>query len=336
MTTSPGDTDLDPADYQRLVEEARQMAALAASMAEMMPDLTTPEGVIQMRAGQEAMFAAMTVDVEMIDIPGPVGAMAARVIRPKNPEGVYLDIHGGGWCIGAAKQQDFLLVELARDANVITVSVDYRLAPEHPFPAGPDDVEAAVAWFLDEAPARFGLERLALGGWSAGAHLAALALIRIRDRDGADALRTIAGANLMFGAYDLGLTPSARASANAAVIPLATMEAFGDHFLPGRDAEARRAPDCSPLYASLNDLPPARFTVGAADPLLDDNLFMAARWRAAGNHAELAVYDESIHGFSGFPLGFGPLSRSAASAFVLRAVRGELPTSAPGWNEPTP
>jgi acetyl esterase/lipase len=326
---------LDREEYDRLLEEARQLATLATSMAAMAPDLSTREGIERMRVGQEKLFAPMAVDAEVIDIPGPAGPMPARVIRPEDPEGIYLDLHGGGWCFGAAKQQDFLLVELAHDANVITVSVDYRLAPEHPFPAAVDDAEAATRWLIDDAPAQFGLDRVALGGWSAGAHLATLALLRVRDGRGADATKPIASANLMFGGYDLGMTPSARMSEEAPVLSRETLEAFVSHFLPGRDAEARRDPDCSPLYASLYGLPPARFTVGTADPLLDDNLFMAARWRAAGNQAELAVYDESIHGFAGFPLGFGPMARSAASMFVQRTIREQFPSATPGGNEAT-
>lgn len=302
------------------------MNVLAASMAAQLPDLSTREGVEQARRAQEQFFAqsAVDVEVEVIAIDGPTGPLPARVIRPPSPDGVYLDLHGGGWCIGSAAQQDFLLVELARDANVVTVSVDYRLAPEHPFPAAVDDAEAAATWLIDEASSRFETPRLTIGGTSAGAHLVAMALLRIRDRRGAHAVDRIAAANLLFGAYDLGLTPSARAAGDAALIPTATMEAFAAHFLPGRDPEARRNADCSPLYARLEGLPPARFTVGALDPLLDDNLFMAARWQAAGNHAELAVYPESIHGFSGFPFGFGPMARAAANEFVRRAVGGEL------------
>src|SRR6185312_8878873 len=94
------------------------------------------------------------------------------------------------------------------------------------------------------------------------------------------------------------------------------MTFFVDGFLPGRTPEARRAPDLSPLYADLRGLPPALFTVGTLDPLLDDSLFMDARWRAAGNESELRVYPESIHGFNAFPLALARAANAAQYAFL--------------------
>jgi acetyl esterase/lipase len=117
-------------------------------------------------------------------------------------------------------------------------------------------------------------------------------LLRLRDRH--DAAGAFLAANLVFGVYDLSGTPSQ--------IRLG-MTGFRDLYLPGHDTAARKAPDISPLYADLAGLPPALFTVGTADYLYDDSLFMAARWRAAGNEAELAVYPEAVHGFTAFPTG---------------------------------
>jgi len=127
-----------------------------------------------------------------------------RIFEPPEPQGAYLHIHGGGWTIGAADLQDPYLWELAQQTRLTVASVEYRLAPEHPYPAGPDDCERAALWFLDS----FG-GRLTIGGESAGAHLAVVSLLRLRDRHGISP-RAFAAANLVFGAYDLTGTPSRR------------------------------------------------------------------------------------------------------------------------------
>src|SRR5690606_24582730 len=129
-----------------------------------------------------------------------------RTIVGERVDAVYLHIHGGGWVLGAADQQDVLLQRIAEGAGVAVVSVDYRLAPEHPFPAAPDDCAAAASWVLENAASEWGTERLLVGGESAGAHLTALTLLRLRDRMGAP--DAVSAANLVFGAYDLSMTPS--------------------------------------------------------------------------------------------------------------------------------
>ena len=105
-------------------------------------------------------------------------------------------------------------------------------------------------------------------------------------------------------------------SHNAAMIPLATIEACLAHFVPGLDPEQRRAPDISPLYADLTGMPPALFTVGSLDPLIDDSLFMAARWRCAGGEAEVAIYPESVHGFAAFPTAIARAARTRMASFI--------------------
>jgi acetyl esterase len=198
--------------------------------------------------------------------------------------------------------------------------VEYRLAPEHPFPAAADDCEDAARWLVARGPAELGVpDRLALGGESAGAHLAALTLLRLRDLHGITG--AFRAANLVFGAFDLTMTPSARRWGDRnLVLSGPIMAFFTDGLLPGLDLEARRAPSVSPLYADLCDLPPALFTAGAVDPLLDDSLFMAARWRAAGGRAELRVWPEAIHGFTAYPLAVARAANDAQFAFLRAAV----------------
>jgi acetyl esterase len=142
-------------------------------------------------------------------------AIPLRVIAPDNPRGVYLHLHGGGWVLGAADTQDPMLEHLADHAGLAAVSVEYRLAPEHPYPAGPDDCEAAACWVVLNAQREFGSDALTIGGDSAGGHLSAVTMLRMRDRHGYNGFR---GANLVYGAFDLSMTPSQRAFGNERLV----------------------------------------------------------------------------------------------------------------------
>ena len=243
-------------------------------------------------------FAAFTpapvLPVEVRTVPGPAGDVPVRIARPDTVDAVYVDIHGGAWIIGTAEMKDSDNTRLATVCNVATVSIDYRLAPEHPWPAGADDCEAVVTWLLEHSASEFGTDRLLIGGESAGATLSAITLLRVRDR--LDAIDRFLGANLVFGAYDISRTPSQRRRDDTLIIDAETIRHVLPWVHPGVDAEGLRDPGISALYADLRGLPPALFTVGTEDPLLDDSLFMAARWEMAGNETDLAVYPESPHG----------------------------------------
>src|SRR5207248_2643793 len=146
---------------------------------------------------------------------------------------------------GSPEMVDLLSEMVADSCNVAVVSVDYRLAPEHPYPAGPDDCEAAACWLIEHASEEFGSDRLLIGGESAGAHLAAVTLVRMKNKH--DAVDRFLGANLVFGAYDLSRTPSQRGVGLEPGTDLLDGTAFPlDLFLPGLSPEARRAPDISP------------------------------------------------------------------------------------------
>jgi acetyl esterase/lipase len=232
--------------------------------------------------------------------------------------GVYLHIHGGGHTLGAADQQDRLLERIADETRLTAISVEYRLAPENPFPAGPDDCEAAALWVSDNLK-DFGGEALAIGGESAGAHLSALTILALRDKHGRTPFRA---ANLVFGVFDLGMTPSARAFGNEERLVLRTLdiEKFSEAFLPGMSEAQKRAPHISPLYADLRGLCPALFTIGTKDALLDDSLFMHARWIAAGNQGELDVYPGACHGFIAFPTPQTFASIARQTAYINTAL----------------
>jgi acetyl esterase/lipase len=249
------------------------------------------------------------------EVPGPGGPIPVRVLAPQAPRAVYLHIHGGGWVLGGSHHQDPRL-ELMRDrCRVAVVSVEYRLSPEHPYPAAPDDCEAVAAWLVENSADEFGTNRLLIGGESAGAHLSAVTLLRTRRRYRAS---PFLGANLVYGVFDLGLTPSARMWGDRIlVLNTPTIRWFAEQFLAGADPED---PDVSPLLADLGGMPPALFTVGTEDPLLDDSLFMHQRWRAAGGSSELAVFPGGAHGFDAFPIGLAEEALSGMHRFVNRLL----------------
>jgi acetyl esterase/lipase len=233
-------------------------------------------------------------------IEGPAGPLRLRAFTHEQPQAVLFHIHGGAWLAGTPDAMDPLHEIIVDTCEVAVVSVDYRLAPEHPYPAAPDDCEAAAAWLVEQTADEFGSDRLFIGGESAGAHLAAVTLLRMRDKH--HVADRFVGANLVFGAYDLSRTPSQR---GVGIEPgTDILDGTGepiDLFLPEMPAEARRDPDVSPLYADLRGMPPALFSVGTNDHLLDDTLFMAARWEVAGNRSELLVYPETPHGCIALP-----------------------------------
>lgn len=237
-------------------------------------------------------------DARDIEIEGPRGSIRLRTIRPKTrPErGTFLHIHGGGWVMGTPDEGDQRLRRHAEATGLASVSVDYRLAPEYPYPAGPDDCEAAALWLLSEASG-FDRDFLAIGGESAGAHLAVVTLLRLRDRHGVSPFRA---ANLVAGCYDLGGTPSVRNWGDEKLV-LNTRDVmnFADNYL--QQNEDRRDPDVSPLYASLDGLPPALFSCGTKDLLLDDTLMMATRWHTAGLGVEMGIFPGGCHVFQNFP-----------------------------------
>ena len=226
-----------------------------------------------------------------------------RVFRPEGDlRGVYLHIHGGGHVIGSADSQDQGLAMLAQGLSIGVVSVEYRLAPENPWPAPADDCEAAaVALANGLARELFGTDRMVIGGESAGAHLSAVTLLRLKDRHG---LTPFLGSNLVYGVFDLAQTPSAaRWGDRNLIISGPIMAWFGEQLLPSATygGHDKRDPEMSPLYGDLAGFGPALLTCGTLDPLIDDTLFMASKLAQAGNAAELAVFPGGIHAFNALP-----------------------------------
>ncbi len=306
----------DAFDDAAIDDETRNLNRIVEEVLAKLPP-TNEQEPAEIRAARERGEGplpplAISERAETRRIEGPGGELGLRIFRPAEVRGVFLHVHGGGWTLGAAHHQDPLLEAIADHCGLAVASVDYRLAPEHPYPAGPDDCEAAALWLLENAKRELGSERLLIGGESAGAHLASVTLLRMRDRHGFDGF---AAANLVFGCFDLDLTPSVRRwGERNLVLNTPIIEWFTELFVP--DAALRRDADVSPLHADLRGLPPALFTVGTLDPLLDDSLFMHGRWLAAGNAAELALYPGCIHGFTAFPNKAGRDANERQLAFL--------------------
>ena len=317
---APGLDDLDAA-----IAEARAFNSGIERLLGSQPSVHTLPPAIVRRARREGrgVFAppALSPEARDVTIAARSGELRLRVLAPttRAATGVYLHIHGGGWMLGAADLQDKELLALANATGLVAASVEYRLAPEHPYPAGPDDCEDAARWLVAGGAATLGAPpRLFIGGESAGAHLSVVTLLRLRDRHGITG--AFQAANLLYGGYDLSMTPSQRRWGDRnLVLSGPILNFFGDAFVPHLDREGRRDPDVSPLFADLAGMPPALFTVGTLDPLLDDTLFMEARWRAAGCDSVLRVWPESIHGFDAFPSKMSTAARATMAEYLTAA-----------------
>lgn len=244
----------------------------------------------------------------------PAGPGRVRISEPEGtPRGVYLHIHGGGWTIGAPDQYDEPNQALAKRSGLLVVAVQYRLAPEHPWPAQRHDCLAAARWALAQSDLP-----LFIGGESAGAHLAVVTAIGLRE---AGLIGRVAGLVPTYGVFDLAGTPSCRNwGERYLVLSTQVMDWFFDQVDP--DGKARGTPDASPLRADLRGLPPALFSVGTEDPLVDDTLFMASRWRAAGNRAYLSVHPGGVHGFDLFDLAIARAYHGEVAEFIAEHLPG--------------
>lgn len=289
------------------VEEAREFNAAAAGAKSIYAEVDprTPEGLESHRAGLSERPTPEGPPAEEVIAEAGGRQVPVRITSPQSgsPRGVYLEIHGGGFYMSRAQRSDFRNRQLADAAGIAVVSVDYRLAPEDPWPAAPDDCETAALWLLDQAEARFGASRLAIGGGSAGANLAMTTLLRLREKG---LHEPFVAAALQYGAFDLSLqTPAARRFAD---------EYYLEAYAGG--VEDRTNPDISPLFGNLHDLPPSLLTIGALDPVLEDTLLMAMRLAAAGGEVDLRVYPECGHGFLGFPIAMAEVASAEIETWL--------------------
>lgn len=304
-------------------EEARNMLPHLPALVQ--PDLALDRltRARLIREGFDAMTAAAPKSTSAIatTIPGPAGAIPVRLFKPKGKaRGLYLHIHGGGWILGKPEMGDATNERLAERFDLAVLSVDYRLAPEHPYPAANDDCEAAAAWLLEKGKSEFGADRLFIGGESAGGHLTLVTGLRVRDRLRAGA--RLLGLNLVFGWYDVNGTPSqAGNGGHPDMLDPVGLRFMVDCYTPGMSAEARRGPDISPLYAGLAGLPPTLLSVGSLDHLRDDSLFLAPLLACAGVDAELQVYPDSPHGFQALPTKMSAAFNQRSELWIERVMK---------------
>jgi acetyl esterase/lipase len=313
-----------PDEYEDLRTEARDMGEMIAGL---LNEGDAPDGSVDPAGRVEFMRRAIAA----IEVPDPravdeeIAGVPCRTFRPEGvaPTAVYLDFHGGGMMIGSPRLDDTRNAAYMEQLGVAVVSVDYRLAPEHPFPEGSDDCLAVAGWLVENAEAQFGTGRLLIGGESAGGYYTVNTLLRVRDELGPDAVDRFRAANVIFGVFDISRTPSQRGlrvADCADMLDPGGIEFFSEQYTPGMTEAERRSPAVSPLYADVRGLPPAIFTVGTADHLLDDSLFLSQRWAAAGNATELGVYPDCGHGFTAFPTELAKRANERINAFLAAAL----------------
>jgi acetyl esterase len=262
--------------------------------------------------------------VEDIGIPGPHGVIPARVYSPAGdgPRPGFVHLHGGGWVLCDLDCYDVNSRAIANRAGAVVVAVDYRLAPEHRYPAGVEDCFAATVWVAQNA-ALLGIDpcRIAVGGDSAGANLAAAVALRARDEGGpALALQVLA-----YGAFNIQSldTSSYEEFAEGYFLTRAMAEWFQDQYI--RRPEDRIDPYASPLLAKdLHGVAPALFITAECDVLRDEGEAYARRLEEAGVPVVSTLYPGTIHGFMSLA---GVLPRHAHRAFdeigaAVQALKG--------------
>ena len=265
--------------------------------------------------------------VRDLDIPGPGAALPVRIYTPQaSPVALPIIIyfHGGGWVLGNLHSHDNLCRTLAAKTSAIVVSVDYRLAPENPFPAALDDAVTALHWVVANAPTFNGdASRIALAGDSAGGNLAAALSLHAREQQGP----AITAQALLYPAVDLSNLdrPSTLQFAQGLFLTRARMAWFIDQYVP--DQAMRSNPLVSPLLAGNHQhLPPALIITAGLDPLRDEGEAYAAVLEQAGVATRLMRIEGVIHGFASMDRWF-PESRQATD-LVASFLREQFNTTA--------
>ena len=284
--------------------------------------------VVEARIGYDSFMLEMGGKAapigEMVDrtIAGPAGSLRIRLYRPAGAVArllpAILYIHGGGWVMGSLEGYDLVYRYICARAGCAVLAVDYRLAPEHKFPAGLDDAVAAYRWLTDDAT-NHGIDpaRIVLAGDSAGGNIAAVAAQMLRHEARPPCLQW-----LIFPATDLGFSTASYASCGENfLVTRAAMEWFRGHYL--NDLREIEDPRVSPLRATdLSDVAPALVFTNGIDPLRDEGQAYAERLAAAGTKVIHQEFDSLIHGFIGMR---GALQAAArAMDDMVAGLRHEL------------
>lgn len=303
---------IDPS-IQPIVDLVNEGAEKAPPLAE--------QTVEERREAYRKLLAAVPSGPEVASvvdrtIEGPGGPLTVRVYRPTDSVGIVAFFHGGGWTIGDLDTHDEPCRQIAHQAQATVVSVDYRLAPESPFPAAVEDGAAALGWIDAHRDELCGVgAEVAVCGDSAGANIAAVLCLLARDRGAPE----IAAQLLVYPAVDARMTDHDSLSRNAEgfVLTRETMEWFRDNYLSNR--EERLDWRVSPLLADeLSGLPPALIITAEYDPLHDEGVAYAAALRDSGVPVEHSDYGGMVHIFFQLgplvPAGAGAVSEVAAAA----------------------
>jgi acetyl esterase len=304
------------------VDEAT--ATLLAQMAEsgMKPlHEMTPEEARGLGGALREMYGEgpQVRDVRDLSAPGPGGDIPVRVITPDGePRALIVYYHGGGWVIGAIDEFDALGRELANATGSVVALVDYRLAPEHRYPAAAEDAWAALRWAAGQKAELAGDVPLVVAGDSAGGNLTAIVAQRAQAEGGPD----IAVQVLVYPVTDADLdTASYLDPANQLLLSRESMAWFWDHYAP--DPASRKNVDASPLRAAdLTGQPPAVVLTAEHDPLRDEGEAYAERLRDAGVPVEHRRFPGQMHGFFTM-VGVLP-GHDAGLAFVVEQLDGRL------------
>lgn len=258
----------------------------------------TPQQVRDNIRMQQSFFGEPEpiAQIENRTIPGPAGQIPVRIYTPAGSGlfPVLVFFHGGGWVICDLDTHDGLCRSLANGTGCVVVSVDYRLAPEHKFPAAPEDCYAATQWVAAHAAEINGdPSKIAIGGDSAGGNLTAVVAQMARDQDGPKLIFQL----LIYPGTDFGMkSRSIEENAEGYYLTRDDMLWFRNHYL-NSDAD-RENPLASPmLAASLKGLPPALVITAQYDPLRDEGEAYGHKMEAAGVPVKISRYDGMIHGF---------------------------------------
>lgn len=283
--------DLD-SNFRAMLDAA---AAIEMPPLAMIPPEMIRANYVATRAGLDA-GAPKDLDVRNLQVDGGAGKLKARLYTPRNattPGGCLVYFHGGGFVIGDLETHDDFMRRLAALSGVRVLAVDYRLAPEHPFPAAHEDALAATQWTFDHA-GEIGVDpaRIGVGGCSAGGNLAACMALEMR----ADPSRKLAFQFLAYPATAmLQETQSRKDLATGYMLTAEVMEWFAGHFAAIGHPQARRA---EPAHvADLSGAAPAYIAVAGYDPLQDEGRVYAARLNAAGVPARLVEHPALMHDF---------------------------------------
>lgn len=277
-------------EYEAFFKEAAKQPPAPA-----LSELTPEQGREVYRLMRPIIPAVATNAARDTKLPGTLGEIPVRIYTPagEGPFGVLVYFHGGGWVIGDIDTCDAVCQEICSLASLVVVSVDYRMAPEHIYPAAVTDSYDATTWAANNMAELNGNGKLGVAGESAGGNLSAVMALKARDEDGPK----IDFQCLLYPVTDIDMNRQSYAdNGEGYLLEKATMTWFWDTYCP--DEVRRREPYATPLNAAdLGNLPPALVVTAEFDPLRDEGAAYAAALKAAGSEAEYVCYNGMVHDF---------------------------------------